>query len=77
MAVGRTWCLECSGSVDSPSHEGKGQKWFRLYDEVFAERNLIAAFQQVFSKHGAAGVDHVTVEEFARRSPEESLGTAG
>ncbi|MFO1042385.1 MAG: group II intron reverse transcriptase/maturase [Planctomycetaceae bacterium] len=50
--------------------KGKGQKWFRLYDKVFAERNLIAAFQQVFSKHGAAGVDHVTVEEFARRSPE-------
>ena len=46
----------------------EGGKWFRLYDKVFSERNLQAAFQQVAKNDGAPGVDHVTVREFARRS---------
>jgi RNA-directed DNA polymerase len=41
-----------------------------LFDKVFAERNLFAAFQQVASKHGAAGVDHVSVARFERALPE-------
>jgi RNA-directed DNA polymerase len=48
----------------------EGGKWFRLFDKVFAERNLIAAYQQVAKKKGAPGVDHVTVEEFGRQIPE-------
>jgi RNA-directed DNA polymerase len=48
----------------------KGEKWFRLIDKVFAERNLFAAFQKVAKKRGAAGVDHETVAGFARRIPE-------
>ena len=48
----------------------EGGKWFRLYDKVFSERNLLAAFQQVASKAGAAGVDHVTVTQFERGLPE-------
>jgi RNA-directed DNA polymerase len=48
----------------------KGQKWFRLIDKVFAERNLWAAFQQVAEKKGAAGVDHVTVAQFASQLPD-------
>jgi RNA-directed DNA polymerase len=48
----------------------EGDKWFRLFDKVFAERNLLAAYQQVVSKKGAAGVDHVTVDEFGRQIPE-------
>lgn len=48
----------------------KGEKWFRLFDKVFAERNLWAAFQQVAKKKGAAGVDHVTTKDFERRLPE-------
>jgi RNA-directed DNA polymerase len=48
----------------------EGGKWFRLFDKVFAERNLWAAFQQVAANRGAAGVDHVTVQEFQRRLPE-------
>lgn len=46
------------------------QKWFRLFDKVFAERNLFAAFQQVAKNDGAPGVDHVSVAEFARQVPE-------
>lgn len=48
----------------------EGGKWFRLFDKVFSERNLFAAFQQVASKKGAAGVDHVTVAQFERSLPE-------
>jgi RNA-directed DNA polymerase len=48
----------------------EGGKWFRLFDKVFAERNLLAAFQQVASKKGAAGVDHISVEQFERGFPE-------
>ncbi len=50
----------------------EGGKWFRLFDKVFAERNLLAAFQQVASKHGAAGVDHVTVAQFDGPFPSRS-----
>lgn len=48
----------------------EGGKWFRLFDKVFSERNLWAAFQQVASKAGAAGVDHVSVARFERGLPE-------
>lgn len=48
----------------------EGGKWFRLIDKVFSQRNLFAAHQQVASKKGAAGVDHVKVEEFSRQAPE-------
>jgi RNA-directed DNA polymerase len=48
----------------------EGGQWFRLFDKVFAERNLLAAFQQVASNKGAPGVDHVTVDEFSRQMPE-------
>ncbi len=48
----------------------EGGKWFRLFDKVFAERNLLAAVQQVAENDGAPGVDHVTVREFIRRLPE-------
>jgi RNA-directed DNA polymerase len=48
----------------------EGGKWFRLFDKVFSERNLLAAFQQVASKQGAAGVDHVSVNQFERGLPE-------
>ena len=48
----------------------EGMKWFRRFDKVFSEKNLWAAFQQVASKKGAAGVDHVTIDEFERRLPD-------
>jgi RNA-directed DNA polymerase len=48
----------------------EGGKWFRLFDKVFAERNLLAAFQQVASRDGAAGVDHISVARFERGLPE-------
>lgn len=48
----------------------EGGRWFRLFDKVFAERNLLAASQQVARKKGAAGVDHVTLKQFGQQIPE-------
>jgi RNA-directed DNA polymerase len=48
----------------------KGGKSFRLFDKVFAERNLLAALRQVAENGGAPGVDHVTADAFVRRLPE-------
>jgi RNA-directed DNA polymerase len=45
----------------------KGQKWFRLIDKVFSERNLRTAYGQVAKNGGAAGVDHVTTVQFGQR----------
>jgi RNA-directed DNA polymerase len=48
----------------------KGDKWFRLFDKVFAERNLLAAVQQVAANAGAAGIDHVSTHAFVKQLPE-------
>jgi RNA-directed DNA polymerase len=48
----------------------EGEKWFRLFDKVFAERNLMTAFEQVAKNGGAPGIDHVTIREFERQIPE-------
>ncbi len=48
----------------------EGGPWFRLFDKVFSERNLLAACQQVAQKKGAPGVDHVTTTEFVGQIPE-------
>jgi RNA-directed DNA polymerase len=44
----------------------KGGKWFSLIDKVYALANLRQAFAGVQANRGAAGVDHVTMEEFER-----------
>ena len=42
----------------------KGGVWFSLMDKVFAVRNLEASFAKVRANQGAAGIDHMTVEQF-------------
>lgn len=49
----------------------QGTTWFRLYDKVFSQRNLLAAFERVAKKNGAPGVDHVTVQNFERQLPDQ------
>jgi len=48
----------------------EGGQWFRLFDKVFAERNLLVALEQVAENDGSPGVDHVTVREFIRQLPD-------
>jgi RNA-directed DNA polymerase len=49
----------------------KGGCWFALMDKVSADGNLNAAYNRVARKKGAAGVDHVTVNDFGSRLTDE------
>ena len=51
----------------------KGGKWFSLIDKVYSMANLKAATQKVIANKGAAGVDHISVGQFAKRQEEELL----
>lgn len=42
----------------------KGNVWFSLIDKVHSEKHLFHAAQRVLGNKGAAGVDHVTVDQF-------------
>src|SRR5262249_62071828 len=44
----------------------KGGKWYSLIDKVQSETTLKAAFTEVAANKGAAGVDHISVERFAK-----------
>jgi len=44
----------------------KGGKWYSLIDKLHTEATLRAAFTQVEANRGAAGVDHVSVEQYAK-----------
>ena len=44
----------------------KGGKWYSLIDKLHSEATLRAAFTQVEANRGAAGVDHVSVERYAK-----------
>lgn len=53
-------------------HRGvKGGVWFSLIDKVYSSANLRASLTKVVRNGGSAGVDHVTTEEFDRRSTQE------
>jgi len=45
----------------------KGGIWFSLIDKVSAPANLFASYAKVAANGGAAGVDHVTIEDFTKR----------
>jgi RNA-directed DNA polymerase len=42
-----------------------GGKWYSLIDKLYPEATLRAAFKAVATNRGAAGVDHVSVEDYA------------
>jgi len=46
-------------------------KWFRLWDKVWAARNLQAAFWAVWRNQGAPGVDGQTVKAFDQESEDQ------
>jgi hypothetical protein len=59
----------------------KAGKWYSLIDKLHSESTLRAAFMQVAANRGAAGVDHVSIEHYAKdldanlRRPSEELRT--
>ena len=48
----------------------KGGVWFSLIDKVYSPANLAAATAKVVANQGAAGVDHVSVEQFSSQAAE-------
>jgi RNA-directed DNA polymerase len=42
-----------------------GGKWYSLIDKLYPEATLRAAFKAVASNQGSAGVDHVSIEDYA------------
>jgi len=51
---------------------GKGSQWYSLIDKVYAHQTQAMAAEWVTrDKRKAAGVDHVSPVQFARRLPEE------
>lgn len=54
----------------------KGGVWFSLIDKVYSPANLTASMTKVVAERGAAGVDHVTVEQFNLHA-EENLRILG
>lgn len=56
-----------SNDMMTALHNGvKGGRWYSLIDKVYDRRNLVAAFANVKANKGAAGVDHVSIEQFER-----------
>lgn len=47
----------------------KGGIWFSLIDKVYSAANLFASYAKVAANGGAAGIDHVTVEDFTQQLP--------
>lgn len=45
----------------------KGGRWFSLIDKVYSDDNLFRAYTRVAANGGAAGVDHVRIEDFTAR----------
>ena len=46
-------------------HKVRGGKWHSLIDKVYHPANLDSAYREVAANKGAAGIDHITVEDFA------------
>lgn len=46
------------------NNQVRGGKWHSLIDKVYRPANLYAAYRSVAANRGAAGVDHVTTEDF-------------
>lgn len=49
---------------------GTREEWYSLFDKVIDARTLWRAWRRVEANAGAAGVDRVSVERFARTAPE-------
>ena len=49
----------------------KGGKWYSLIDKVASRSVLAAAFGRVRRNKGSAGVDHVTIRQFASNLEDE------
>jgi RNA-directed DNA polymerase len=58
------WTERMLAALATASKEGKEAKWFSLIDKVWRDSTLQAAWQQVRSRRGAAGIDRVSIARF-------------
>jgi hypothetical protein len=60
---------DTGGQQDRASSKTRSrqQKVHSLIDKVFSRKNLERAWHRVKKNHGSAGIDAVTVEQFALR----------
>jgi len=64
----RVWTKRMLAALDKGV---KGGVWFSLMDKVCAPANLESAWRKVQSNRGSAGVDHMTVGQFAAHETDE------
>ena len=58
------WTERMLAALVTASKEGKQSKWFSLIDKVWRDTTLQAAWQQVKSRKGAAGIDGTSIARF-------------
>ena len=63
------WTERMLAALATASEEGKESKWFSLIDKVWRDTTLQAAWQQVKSRRGAAGIDKVSIARFEAQAP--------
>jgi RNA-directed DNA polymerase len=63
------WTERMLAALATASKEGKEAKWFSLIDKVWRDTTLQAAWQQVKSRRGAAGIDKVSIARFEANAP--------
>ena len=56
-------------ALATASEQGKGFKWFSLIDKVWRDTTVLAAWQQVKSRAGAAGIDGQSIARFEAQAP--------
>ena len=63
------WTERMLAALATASKQGKESKWFSLIDKVWRDSTLQAAWQQVRSRRGAAGIDGISIARFEARAP--------
>ena len=58
------WSERMLAALATASEKGKQAKWFSLIDKVWRDSTLQAAWQQVKSRRGAAGIDGISIARF-------------
>ena len=58
------WTERMLAALATASKQGKESKWFSLIDKVWRDRTLQAAWKQVKSRRGAAGIDGTSIARF-------------
>lgn len=70
------WTERMLAALATASKQGKESKWFSLIDKVWRDSTVQAAWQQVKSRRGAAGIDGISIARFEAHAPKYLCETA-